>query len=104
MNASVLERVEAGAARLDGSQGGPGWEAHVDLTTLNMQDPRCCTLGQLYGDYDTGATDLGIDRGDEDEDDFPAYDLGFDTYYGMASEYEELTEAWRELVRARKGE
>ena len=48
--------VERGATILD--QHVPRWADLIDLETLNMPSCSNCILGQLYGDFDSGATKL----------------------------------------------
>jgi hypothetical protein len=38
----------------------PNWYNEVNLDTLNMDDGRACLMGQLYGGYTKGRTELGI--------------------------------------------
>lgn len=40
----------------------PGWENQIDLDQLDMMDPSCCILGQLYGDWEQGQHAL-VDEG-----------------------------------------
>jgi hypothetical protein len=50
---TVAERVAKGAAFLDERE--PGWDARIDLDTLDLQAPCRCVLGQLathLDDYD----------------------------------------------------
>jgi hypothetical protein len=48
---SIDSRVAAGMLWL--ALRFPGWWASLDLDSLNCRVPRCCVLGQLYGDYTT---------------------------------------------------
>lgn len=87
--ASIRIRVEAGAALLDRIR--PGWLDDIDLITLDLADPECCMLGQLYGKYRAGWPDAVISA-----------ELGFfadgPDREARVAEYAQLTEAWRDLV------
>jgi hypothetical protein len=48
----VAALVELAATRLDRAV--PGWHDRLDWATLDLDDPRRCVLGQLYGDYHEG--------------------------------------------------
>jgi hypothetical protein len=61
-----------------------------------MADCQKCIVGQLYGGYEEGITELGI--WDEDSK------YGFEVPEwgpGEWKKYEELTQAWREILRER---
>lgn len=49
---SARTRAAKGAALLD--QECPYWFTRVDITTLDITSKHDCTLGQVYGDWDTG--------------------------------------------------
>jgi hypothetical protein len=104
MTATVQERVATGAKALDVIE--PGWEAKINLVTLNLNSPDHCVLGQLYGNYyaapealrSFARRRLGFwavsDDGTEE-----AWENG-----KIGEEYRELTAAWRNLILARRGE
>lgn len=49
-----MDSVERGAALLDEKV--PGWEAKIDLDTLDLYVPCKCVLGQLFGRGDSAYT------------------------------------------------
>jgi len=102
---TVTERVTAGAALLDNEL--EGWEASVKLDRLDMSvgakawndtsDVPCgCILMQLYGSYVEGKTELGIGGPEAEE-------LGFEAMeWPVQEEYNELHDAWNELIGKRR--
>lgn len=46
---TIEQRVAAGAEWLDANA--PGWEAQIDLSSLDIEEPCNCVLGQVYGHY-----------------------------------------------------
>jgi len=78
-------KVQAGIRLLDTEQ--PGWRDLVDLDSLNLGSCSVCVLGQVFGDYEDGLSELALEEDD-------AYRLGFNTMGGMSS----LTEAWKEAL------
>lgn len=87
-----------GAALLDNEI--PGWAADIDLSTLDIDDPSECILGQLYGHpedyfdgYLTGLDTLGIPLG-----------TGESAEYGFngPNENDSLTAAWRVEIKKRR--
>jgi hypothetical protein len=97
--ATIPKRVAAGAAALDAEW--DGWEAEIDLTLLDMSsgNPRAwgqCILTQLWGNYQAGRFELGIDA-------LEAEELGFEAMeVPLNSEYEALDAAWTELIENRR--
>ena len=96
----TLATVRLGAKLLDKKF--PGWAKKITPDILELNDPHRCVLGQLYGDFEKGAIQLGppgsgvkgrdwlTDRGD----DF-AKDHGFDSSEGdEGPSYEALNCAW----------
>ena len=53
---TALERVRAGAQLLDAKT--PTWFEHVDVDTLATRHMFLCVLGQTYGFYTNGRTEL----------------------------------------------
>ena len=54
----IKKRVARGAALLDEKR--PGWEAMIDLSSLDISDPYKCILGQSGGWLgEKGETSLG---------------------------------------------
>ena len=90
--------VSQGAGILDRIKS--GWETQIKPRRLNIASAPHCILGQLYGGYSNGLETLrraGVLE--------PASSLGF--AYGAtlvdAITSDELTAAWRRLIRARLG-
>jgi hypothetical protein len=78
-------QVNAGIKLLDAEQ--PGWRESIDLETLNLGSCSVCILGQVFGDYEDGTIELGI------EDD--PYKYGFNALNGGMAE---LTQAWKDAL------
>ena len=99
MSEELRARVVAGAALLDESV--PGWESKIDTSTLRLQSHTNCVLGQIFGDYTTGLTTLGlwdgVVREGLSEALAPVVDgLGFHAaHLGL---YDDLTCAWVEYL------
>lgn len=103
--ASARKRVERGAAYLDGVD--PHWYRSVDPVTLELSDGSHCVLGQMHGDYRLG---LGrahlLNMGSGPRASLSPVAYGFqaaDTGDADmdAHDYDLLTAAWAEAVRAR---
>jgi hypothetical protein len=79
---------------------GVSWPFHVDINRLNLVEWNCCVLGQLFGNYFDGVTELMLLH--------PAqYGFDLDNAVGPVSleHYARLTDAWRtriELLRAER--
>ena|SRR3989344_3535433 len=90
---AIDERVAAGAAFLEARH--PNWDTRVDVGTLDIRKERYCILGQLYESfYETARIVLQLT---DDE----AARMGFTKYKSIA-EFDELTEAWKRLIMARR--
>lgn len=81
-----------GAALLD--QHRPGWHNNINLDTLNMASCSNCVVGQTFGGWTRGCEEMDIVG--------RSADYGFDT--NSLSTYDELTDAWRELIERRRQE
>lgn len=97
-DATVAERVAAGAAWLDGNQ--PGWVDRIDLERLDIGSCMRCVLGQLYGEYSLAPLEV---RYDYDTDVWLALSFGFDAVNrpGQPS-VADVTAEWRRLILARR--
>jgi len=102
---AVQERVERGAAYLD--EVDPGWHRRVNADTLELEDGQHCVLGQLHGGFRLG---LGrshvLSLSSAPRASLSPVDYGFKCVENVseawqARDYELLTAAWREAVRAR---
>ena len=89
---TIAERVARGAALLD--QHMPGWENKVNLNILDIGLMDDCILGQCYGRYWDGARALKVFGRS-------SASLGFDAGDNKG-DYELLTEAWAQLIEARR--
>lgn len=90
------ERVQRGMEFLDYNL--PGWEAKIDLKTLNLERCSHCILGQLYDDYFTGSIRLGLTNSGDN-----AY-YGFDSVMAppwVPVAYGGLTQEWKTRIQAR---
>lgn len=57
IDADCLARVKKGIALLE-QQHGPNWADHIDLNTLDLASGFRCVLGQVYGTFGDGITQL----------------------------------------------
>lgn len=102
------ESVARGAALLDSAK--PRWWEQIDLGRLQVMNPDCCVLGQVYepvereDGFAEGLDALGLD-------DVSAVRYGFDAQWGAPGEdglpkavitYGDLLRAWRELIGSRR--
>ena len=94
------ERVHEGAQLLD--QMFEEWEKQIDLDLLDMTNETGCILGQLFGDYEGGLHDLGVDDGVE----YGFYLGGTLTWRSEAEDarWNALGELWITEIRNRTGE
>lgn len=89
--------IRRGMKLLDGEI--PKWRRLIDLDELDLGDPCQCIIGQIYGDYEIGLDTLGLDTEDGEL-------LGFGLDANLVerddgkyeSEYEWLTDLWREVL------
>lgn len=98
---TIPERVQAGAAWLDETE--PGSVDRIDPDQLDLASICDCILGQIHGDYDD-ARDARLQGSD-----YAAASYGFTIWPDHApdgmntgEEFAALTEAWRELIAARR--
>lgn len=95
MNAVVRERVERGAALLEKTR--PGSVNRLDPDTLDVGFGLRCPVGQEFGTYSHGMTELFT---------IAEFALGAPVQHGFAADescdYPALTEGWRELVMERQ--
>jgi hypothetical protein len=105
------DRVEKGAALLDGVR--PGWAGEIATDRLAMETCNKCVLGQLYGDYQEGwfrvLEPLPASRlFSAAAHGFTLYgteqDTGIDPRAVILDRFAVLAEAWRAEVRRRLGE
>jgi hypothetical protein len=93
---SISDRVRRGIALLDEEK--PGWPDQVDVAKLDMQNPRYCVLGQMFGRYSTGQRALpGIRYRTE------AVARGFDATLFEHAEYRTLARLWSYAITSRTG-
>ena len=92
------KRVADGARYLD--LNAPGWFRSIDLNRLNMSNPCCCVVGQLFHSFAAGLEQLDVDS-TEDED----VALGFDRTDPLDLDYSNnlaaLTPIWKREIEAR---
>lgn len=88
--------VERGAALLDEKL--PGWENDIDLEKLDLAHDCKCVLGQLNGgDYYRGTRRIGLETWNDER----TYGFVPQTPIGQRRRWENLTDAWRRLIRSR---
>ena len=84
------QQVKRGIALLD--ERAPGWRAKIDLAKLDMRHR--CVLEQVFGDYFTGLTQIGLG---DDPDEYQ--DFGFTLFTKSDRPFDELTAEWkRQLI------
>ena len=84
MNADSI--VAEGAAMLDGAH--PGWREAIKVEAIDIRDVAQCILGQLYGGYGRGLSNLGLSSNS-------ARSHGFSAGHEDA---ETITAAWKRLL------
>jgi hypothetical protein len=82
--------AKKGAALLDEHH--PGWARAIHQINLDLGDSTYCVLGQLYGDYHRGLSELEIPDSDE---------LGFNLVVRRPWDWVKLTKAWVGQIRER---
>jgi hypothetical protein len=85
----------------------PGWwhpdgARAIDLDTLDINSTSLCVLGQRYGDYGRGMLTIGLECVNADSE-----PRGFTPPLGVDPDTDEvnsarLTQAWKELIIARR--
>jgi len=88
----VSEEVARGVALLDEKR--PGWEHEIDLDKLDIKDPKCCVLGQVYGGFTVGYAEVGFTPDDDGTDAFAADDARCPS----------LTAEWRSVIETLRAE
>lgn len=71
-------RARSGARLLDSDR--PDWFYDIEPDRLNINDPRCCVLKQVYGSYGEALTMLGL--------------TGEGFHHGFSGDGGQLREAW----------
>lgn len=93
---SIEQRVAAGATWLD--LNAPGWLAQIDLSSLDIEEPCNCVLGQVYGHYFSApASARYADAGEGYS--YLADDRGFN---GPEEDMPALNSAWSVLIGDRR--
>jgi len=100
---AIAERVAKGAALLD-EKGPTDWASEINLEALDIVSTSNCILGQLYGGYYTGQSNLEELDSDGYVIEVVSWEWGFslvdwDAYYdGNTSERDLLWEAWQDEI------
>jgi hypothetical protein len=94
LNCTPATHVPAAALLLD--RACPNWERKIDLRTLEMMSCNDCILGQVYGRYERGLTEVA-DAHDLDLDDYRDRPSVFCAFHGGP----DCVEAWHREVRMR---
>lgn len=68
-------------------EGPDDWRARIDLSTLDVDNAFWCVLGQVYGYYEDGLSELGLNY-------TTAPDFGFSLDHGTDDEWYALTQIW----------
>lgn len=83
--------VARGARLLDDHR--PGWRESVDAARLDVSDFHSCVLGQLYGSFSAGLTQLGLRL-----DGARIEEHGFDVLLGDTGRYPAVQGAWERVL------
>lgn len=98
---ALKENVKRGAKLLDEKV--PSWYTSINLDTLELSSCLECILGQLFGHYSDGLTELKIDFQNSIASDSPRYYYGFSVCGNVSSTWwKALTELWKQEVLARR--
>lgn len=92
MSTAYKARIAKGMALLD--ERAPGWESRINLDKLDLKSCTTCVLGQLFGDYSAGRNLASVSIFDVEE-------FGFIIFGGSSRQFNNLTTAWRQTIRAR---
>ena len=84
----LKKRIQAGIAFLNVKS--PNWLKKIDLEKLDLNEPKLCILGEVYGDYHEAKEKLLAN------DKQIAEDLAFRT---SANRYSLLTRLWKNELR-----
>ncbi len=94
----LIAAVNFGAQLLDSKQ--PGWAERINLESLDLTHYKYCILGQLYGTYGEGISELGWDI---------PFSHGFAvklihdyTFRGHPTDYVYLHNLWRDAILGRQ--
>lgn len=110
--AKLKAAVRRGVKLLDSVT--PGWIDRIDLTKLDLRDPNCCMLGQLYGeDFVQGTRRLSnallearknfICLFDVNCSELSVEEYGFDISFPCTLEkYSIITEEWTKVIEKRR--
>ncbi len=98
---NARQRATTGAAFLDAHY--PGWDAKIDLGTLDVGCCSSCMIAQVYGgDYNKVAPDL-LTAHDVSMTQLGFYIRGSKERQAERDEkYHQLTEAWTDLILERR--
>jgi hypothetical protein len=88
--------VQAGAKLLDEKR--PGWPQGINTERLNVSNTLDCVLGQVYGHFDTGLGDLGLDWVENEDE---PYGFSLPLFRREEVTYAALTDAWRDEIGLR---
>lgn len=109
MTDNIATRVARGAALLDEKL--PGWVDMIDLDRLDIRSPCRCVLGQTWHDKESRAPFFRHSAAlfGEDDNQFSneikhGFNGGDDERFGNVEEYDALTDEWRRVILARRGE
>lgn len=94
----VMVRIFTGARLLDKQMKGSSWRGNIDRESLNLGNPECCILGQLFEHYLAGCCELGIKHRQAVESGFHVWDPQSPKVTG---EFQALTRAWRKVLFGR---
>lgn len=86
MSTDYAAKVAEGVKFLD-ENASSDWRSEIDLDNLRLESCEVCVLGQIFGQYEDGLSELGIDS-------YEATGYGFSTN----GSWQELTQAWKDAL------
>lgn len=90
-------QIQRGVQLLDAKRE-VGWENQISLPRLHLWSAFSCVLGQLYGDYVTGAWRLCIDA-DQDAQQYGFVVADYTSPISYVIEFATLTHQWKKEIR-----
>ena len=92
---TLSKKVVEGVKLLD--ENFPGWETYINLESLKLENTSQCILGQLYGDYSIGVSNLEVPMNIY----YFGPKYGFSPLLNRTEEWECLTDLWTEVIFSR---
>jgi hypothetical protein len=98
----IRKRVDAGVAFLNVVM--PNWLKKIKSSELDLGDGATCVIGELYGGFSDGVSELGLSNGAINALGFDVPTLEKEYSRDYDADYEVLTRAWLEKIKKLKNE